>query len=151
VYHSPAQRKQARVEEKIRRHTAVRPSYEMSSEVRFARIDEKAIPDHDPAQLTRKLAEAKAQKIAGECPDGVIVSGDAVASKDGKIFEKPCSKAEAAEFLKEFSGNEFQFVTSIAVLNAQTSRMLSTVETLSINFVHYSTAKSSSTSANTTS
>ncbi len=103
-------------------------------EVRPARIDEKAIRDHDPAQLTRKLAEAKAQKIAGECPDGVIVSGDAVASKGGRIFEKPDSKAEAAEFLREFSGNEFQFVTSIAVLNAQTSRMLSTVETLNIHF-----------------
>jgi septum formation protein len=103
-------------------------------EVRPARIDEKAIRDRDPARLTRKLAEAKAQKIAGECPDGVIVSGDAIASKDGKIFEKPGSKAEAAEFLREFSDNEFQFVTSIAVLTAQTSRMLSTVETLSINF-----------------
>jgi len=103
-------------------------------EVRPARIDEKSIRDHDPAQLTRKLAEAKAKKIVEECPDGVIVSGDAVAYKDGKIIEKPRSKAEAAEFLKEFSGNEFQFVTSIAVLNAKNSRMLSTVETLNINF-----------------
>jgi septum formation protein len=63
-----------------------------------------------------------------------VVSGEAVAAKDGKIFEKPRDKQEAAEFLKQFSGNCFQFVTSIAVLNTGTDRMLSTVETSDIFF-----------------
>ena len=103
-------------------------------ETRPSRIDEKAIRDDNPAELTRKLAEAKARKIAAECPNAVVVSGDAVASKDGRIFEKPCDKQEAAKFLKEFSGNHFQFVTSIAVLNTRTDRMLSTVETSDIFF-----------------
>ena len=103
-------------------------------ETRPSCIDEKAIRDDDPAQLTRKLAEAKALKIADECPDAVSVSGDAVAAKGQRIFEMPRSKAEAASFLKEFSGSQFQFVTSIAVLNAHTRRMLSTVETLDISF-----------------
>jgi 7-methyl-GTP pyrophosphatase len=103
-------------------------------ETRPSQIDEKAIRDDDPAQLTRKLAEAKAQKIAGECPDAIIVSGDAVAAKGSRIFEKPRTRGEAAEFLREFSGSTFQFVTSLAVLNARTRRMLSTVETLDISF-----------------
>src|SRR4029077_20584976 len=97
-------------------------------EIRPARIDEKAIRDDNPAELTRKIAEAKAHKIADEFPDAVIVSGDAVAAKGNRIFEKPRDKKEAAEFLKEFSGSHFQFVTSIAVLNTQTDRMLSAVE-----------------------
>lgn len=103
-------------------------------ETRPSRIDERAIRDDDPAQLTRKLAEAKAQKIAGECPHAVIVSGDAVAAKGPRIFEKPRSKEEAASFLRELSGSQFQFVTAIAVLNTETSRMLSTVETSDISF-----------------
>jgi septum formation protein len=103
-------------------------------ETRPSRIDERAIRDDNPAELTRKLAEAKARKVAAECPNAVVVSGDAVAAKDGKIFEKPRDKQEAAEFLKEFSGNCFQFVTSIAVLNTRTDRMLSTVETSDIYF-----------------
>ncbi len=45
-------------------------------ETRPSRIDEKAIRDDDPAQLTRKLAEAKAHKIAADCPDAITVSGD---------------------------------------------------------------------------
>lgn len=103
-------------------------------ESRPSRIDEKAIRDSDPAQLTRKLAEAKAHKIAEECPDAMIVSGDAVAAKGSRIFEKPRDKNEPADFLKEFSGSQFQFVTSIAVLNSRTRRMLSTVETSDIFF-----------------
>jgi predicted house-cleaning NTP pyrophosphatase (Maf/HAM1 superfamily) len=41
---------------------------------------------------------------------------------------------KAAEFLRDLSGSQFQFVTSIAVLNAQTKRMLSTVESSDIFF-----------------
>jgi septum formation protein len=103
-------------------------------ETRPSRIDEKSIRDDDPAQLTRKLAEAKAHKIAEECPDAVIVSGDAVAAKGKKIYEKPRDKAEAAKFLREFSGSKFSFVTAIAVLNTKTRRMLSTVESSDIFF-----------------
>lgn len=103
-------------------------------ETRAANIDEKAIRDDDPAQLTRKLAEAKAWKVAGECPDAVIVSGDAVAAKDGKIYEKPLDLDEAAKFLGEFSGSEFQFVTSLAVLHAPKRKLLSAVEISNITF-----------------
>src|SRR5215471_14692118 len=80
----------------------------LAYETRPSRIDERAIRDDNPAELTRKLAEAKARKIATECPNAVVVSGDAVATKDGKIFEKPRDKQEAPKFLEEFSGNHFQ-------------------------------------------
>jgi septum formation protein len=103
-------------------------------EVFPSRFDEKAIRDHDPARLTLKLAEAKARHIADQRPDAIIVSGDAVASKEARIFEKPRDHQEAAAFLRELSGSEFQFVTALAVLRAQTGRMLSAVETLDIAF-----------------
>lgn len=99
-----------------------------------SRIDEKAIRDSDPAKLTRKLAEAKARAIATQHPDAVIVSGDAVAAENGRILEKPRDRKEAAQFLKELSGSEFRFVTSLAVLNASTGKMLSTVEASNIVF-----------------
>jgi septum formation protein len=97
-------------------------------------IDEKAIRDRDPAELTRKLAEAKAQKLASERPDAVIVSGDAVAANDGKILEKPRDRDEAVQFLRALSGSEFQFVTALVVLYPQAKRMLNTVETSNITF-----------------
>jgi septum formation protein len=105
----------------------------LSYETRPSRIDEKAIRDDNPMELTRKLAEAKAQKIAEQYPNAIIVSGDAVAAKGKRIFEKPRDK-QAAEFLTEFLGSRFQFITAIAVLNTTTQRMLSTVETSDIFF-----------------
>jgi septum formation protein len=97
-------------------------------------IDEKAIRDNNPAELTRKLAEAKARKVAGECPEAVVVSGDAVVSKGDRIYEKPRSQEEAAQFLREFSGSEFQFVTALAVIHSPSGKMLSTVATSDISF-----------------
>jgi septum formation protein len=97
-------------------------------------IDEKSIRDSDPAALTRKIAEAKAWKVAGMFEDAVVVAGDAVVSKNGRIFEKPRDLDEAVEFLREFSGCSFRFVTALVVLAAGTRKLLSTVETSEIKF-----------------
>jgi septum formation protein len=99
-------------------------------------IDGKAIRDNNPADLTRTLAEAKARKVASERPDAVVVSGDAVVSKGDRIYEKPRSTDEAAQFPRELSGSEYQFVTALAVIHSQTGRMLSAVETSDISFRH---------------
>lgn len=97
-------------------------------------IDEMSIRDTDPAVLTRKLAEAKAWKVAGNMQDAVVISGDAVVAKDGKIFEKPRDNEEAERFLWELSGSTFRFVTSLTVIHSNTKKMLSTVETSEIKF-----------------
>src|SRR5215468_11168016 len=99
-----------------------------------AAIDEKAIRHNDPMVLTGTLAEAKARKVAEMYPDAVIVSGDAVAALRGRIFEKPRDLGEAAQFLRELSGSEFQFVTAVAVLHTGSGQMLAAVEVSNIFF-----------------
>jgi septum formation protein len=103
-------------------------------EVHPSALDEKAIRDSDPVTLTRKLAEAKAWKVASAVPDAVVVSGDAVVAKDGRIFEKPAGQEEALQFLRELSGSLFRFVTALSVLRSDSKKMLSTVETSEIRF-----------------
>jgi len=97
-------------------------------------LDEKAIRDSDPAVLTRKLAEAKAWKVASTVPDAVVVSGDAVVAKGQQIMEKPRDKDEAEKFLHELSGSTFRFVTSLSVVRSDSKKMLSTVESSEIRF-----------------
>ena len=46
----------------------------------------------------------------------------------------PLDLEEATRFLAEFSGNEFQFVTSLAVLHAPKRKMLCAVEISNITF-----------------
>jgi septum formation protein len=106
----------------------------LAYEICPSEIDEKAIRDSNPAILTEKLAEAKARKVASEYPDAVVISGDAVASKGNRIYEKPRTMEEAAQFLRELSGSKFQFVTALAVVHSQTGRMLSAVEISDISF-----------------
>ena len=106
----------------------------LAYEICPSEIDEKAIRDSNPAILTEKLAEAKARKVASEYPDAVVISGDAVVSKGNRIYEKPRSMEEAAQFLRELSGSKFQFVTALAVVHSQTGRMLSAVEISDISF-----------------
>ncbi len=97
-------------------------------------IDEKSIRDPDPIALVRKLAEAKARKVAASFSNAVVISGDAVVSKAGKIYEKPLHHQQAAEFLRELSGSQFQFVTSFAVFRPDSQNMLSAVEVSEIWF-----------------
>ena len=107
----------------------------VSYEVRPSAIDEKAIRDLDPVALTRKLAEAKAYKVAEEIRDAVIVAGDAVVTKEGRIYEKPRDLTEAADFLRELSGGgDLEFVTSLVVLRPETGKILSAVEVSRITF-----------------
>jgi septum formation protein len=103
-------------------------------EVCPASIDEKSIRDPDPAALTKKLAEAKARKVAESFENAVVVAGDAVVHKAGRIFEKPRGMEDAIEFLQELSGSAFEFVTSIAVLRSDTEAMLSSVDSSEIRF-----------------
>jgi septum formation protein len=131
-------------------------------EVRPSGIDERAIRDLDPAVLTRKLAEAKAWAVVRSLASGegslvvgaagpagapagvtagganagpaVVVAGDAVVAKEGRIFEKPRSLQEAMAFLHELSGSALRFVTSLVVIRTDTQKMLSTVESSSIRF-----------------
>ena len=105
-------------------------------EVYPSSIDEKSIRDADPVALTRRLAEAKALKVAEDVPNAVIVSGDAVVAKDGAIYEKPRDKPEAKTFLAELSASQFKFVTGLAVIRSDTRRMVSIAEVSEIRFRH---------------
>lgn len=60
-------------------------------ETRPSRIDEKAIRDDNPAELTRKLAEAKARKIAADYPNAIVVSGTPLPPKMAKSSRSPAT------------------------------------------------------------
>ena len=106
----------------------------LSYETRPSAIDEKSIRCDSAQDLTLKLAEAKGWKVARECPDAVVVAGDAVVVRNGTIYEKPRDLEEAAQFLRELSGSEFQFVTSLVVIDSAARRMSSAVEESNITF-----------------
>lgn len=103
-------------------------------EVRPSRIDEKAIREDDPQKLARKLSEAKAHTVAKTTPDAIIIAGDAVVAKAGRIYEKPVDAGEAIKFLNSFSGQTVEFVTAITVMNSGSRKLETAVQRSQLAF-----------------
>jgi septum formation protein len=84
-------------------HAAVKP--DVDEDELKQRLD-------DPAEIAGDLAAAKATSITGE--DWVIGS-DSVVSVDGRRFDKPRHRAEAAEHLQFFSGKSMLLTSAVAL------------------------------------
>ncbi|CAJ2675596.1 7-methyl-GTP pyrophosphatase isoform X3 [Trifolium pratense] len=94
-----------------------------------ADIDEKSIRKDTPEELVTALAEAKAEAILQRLPVGdylkdaeptLLITSDQVVVYEGVIREKPSSKEEARQFLKDYSGRQAATVGSVLVTNLKT-------------------------------
>jgi septum formation protein len=75
---------------------------------------EKARHQH-PADLAEALAIKKALAISSDRPVDWVVGSDSVASVDGRRFDKPADRVEAAEHLRFFSGKSLQLTSAAAL------------------------------------
>jgi septum formation protein len=86
-------------------------------EVRPAAIDERALEaglgDAEPGAVARALAEAKALSVDGRGQP--VLGSDSVVSVDGRRFNKPASRAQAAEHLRFFSGKTMELDSAAAI------------------------------------
>lgn len=86
-------------------------------EVRPAAIDERALEARmvaaSPGEIALALAEAKALSVdGGERP---VLGSDSVVSVGGRRFDKPASRAQAAEHLRFFSGQTMELHSAAAI------------------------------------
>ena len=86
-------------------------------EVRPAAIDERGLEagldEADPATVARILAEAKALSVDGH--GRPVLGSDSVVSVAGRRFDKPASRAQAAEHLRFFSGKTMELHSAAAI------------------------------------
>ena len=76
-----------------------------------------AIPENvQPQEVVMSLALQKAQAVAAENEDAVVVGSDTVVALDGKILGKPHSESEACEMLRLLSGRTHKVFTGVAVV-----------------------------------
>lgn len=86
-------------------------------EVRPAAVDERVLEaglgDAPPARIALELARAKALSIdGGKKP---VLGSDSVVSVAGRRFDKPASRAQAAEHLRFFSGKTMELHSAAAI------------------------------------
>jgi len=78
-------------------------------------IDETPLSDESPAGLVSRLAKEKARAVSGQHPDALVIGSDQLAMFQGRIIGKPGSVHNAVEQLRQFSGQNVQFLTAVAV------------------------------------
>ncbi len=90
-------------------------------EVTPADIDERAHEGETPTELSRRLAESKAQavaqRLAGDPPRWVLGS-DTIVVIDGDVLGKPVNPAHAELLLGRLCGRTHQVITAVALASS---------------------------------
>jgi MAF protein len=97
-------------------------------------IDECALKDEAPDALVQRLSFEKANVLASEHPERLIIGSDQVAVLGNLILGKPHTHAKAVEQLREASGKVVTFKTGLCLLNAYTGKAQVAVENFEVHF-----------------
>jgi septum formation protein len=85
-------------------------------------IDESPLPGEPPLATARRLALAKARKVAERETSALIIGSDQVAVLGRRVLGKPGTHAAATEQLRAMSGKSVEFHTALCLLNAASGK-----------------------------
>jgi len=94
----------------------------LAFEALAADVDEDAlkiefkVAGSDAADCARRLAEAKARRIAARRPDALVIGADQMLDCEGAWFDKPRDISGAAEHLRRLSGKIHTLPTAAVVV-----------------------------------
>ncbi len=97
-------------------------------------VDETALPDESPTELVKRLAEAKAQAIAVNHENALVIGSDQVAVFNHEILGKPHTHENAVKQLTAFSGQHVTFLTGLSLVNSKTGNVQTIVDEFSVYF-----------------
>jgi septum formation protein len=97
-------------------------------------VEERVLPREAPAATAQRLAEAKARAVAARFPRALIIGSDQVASCEGSVLDKPGNHANALRQLTALSGRTATFDTAVALCDAASGKMRSTVVPCRVRF-----------------
>lgn len=85
-----------------------------------ATLDERALEsglgDAAPAAVALALAEAKALAVSQDRPGKLVLGSDSLVEVDGRRFDKPASREDAARHLRFFAGKEMRLHSAAALV-----------------------------------
>ena len=61
---------------------------------------EEVITKREPAQVVEELSRQKAEDVASQVDEGIVIGADTVVCHDGMIMGKPKDREEAAEMIR---------------------------------------------------
>jgi len=90
----------------------------LEPEVRPATLDETLEPGETPDEHVERLARAKAELVALDVPDALVIGGDTIVLRDERVLGKPESPDQAVQMLMSLSGREHEVLSALALVGA---------------------------------
>jgi septum formation protein len=111
-------------------------------DVRAPDVDETPLPGEAPPALAQRLAYAKAEAVAAEFADDVVVIGsDQVANLNGQCLGKPGHLAGARAQLQAMRGQTLVFHTALCVMRPRTGHVATRVVDITVRVRELSDAE----------
>ncbi len=89
-------------------------------------------PHLSPSEQTRKLSRDKAQSVASQLPEDLVIGSDTVIEIAGKLLGKPENMQEAEVMLRELRGRVHQVHTGVALIQKASNISIDFVETAQV-------------------
>jgi septum formation protein len=96
--------------------------------------EEIRLPGEAPQVLARRLSLLKAQAVARQNPDALVIGSDQVAALGNTVLGKPGSYDAAFSQLTRCSGRQVRFYTGLSVVCARQDFTRQHVEPFTVNF-----------------
>ncbi|MDO8593072.1 MAG: nucleoside triphosphate pyrophosphatase [bacterium] len=93
-------------------------------EIVDSNYDEDSVTISDPVELVKFLALKKAQAVAANYDDAVVVGADTFTILDNSFIGKPKDQADAKIILKNFSGREHKVITGLAIIDTKNGNII---------------------------
>ena len=77
--------------------------------------DEELHTAETPKDLAMKNAKHKAESVAKNHLQDIVIGADTIVTMNGKIFEKPDGEVGAREMLKTLAGKKHEVITGLAI------------------------------------
>ncbi len=88
-------------------------------EVIVSNVEEKLDKNLTPEEQAKQLSYIKAKAVfdsTADLGDRVVIGGDTIVVKDGKIFGKPKDKEDASNMIKTLKNSKHEVITGISVI-----------------------------------
>ena len=95
--------------------------YNIDTEVIVSNVDEDQIKESllaekaTPLIISKNLAEVKSTKVSNRHPNHLVLGADSVISLDNKLINKPKSRKEALDILKELNNSKHYLISSVCI------------------------------------
>ena len=93
----------------------------LNCEVQPSNIDEDIVKESlekqkaSPEEVSKSLAELKANKISQKFTDEFVIGADSVIDLKGKVISKPTDRDQAYEILKSLNGETHYLISSVCI------------------------------------